>query len=53
MLGDQIETDIRGARAIGLDAVLVGTGVTTAVVPTIPAHLHPTYRLRSVAALLH
>jgi len=52
MLGDQLATDIRGARAFGLDAVLVGTGVTTAVLPTTPVHLRPTYRLRSLEALL-
>src|SRR5262249_1016010 len=52
MLGDQLATDIHGARAFGLDAILVGTGVTTAVLPTTPAHLRPTYRLRSLAALL-
>jgi len=52
MLGDQLATDICGACAFGLDAVLVGTGVTTAVLPTTPAHLHPTYRLSSLTALL-
>lgn len=27
MIGDQLETDIRGAAAVGLDSVLVGTGL--------------------------
>jgi len=29
MLGDQLVADIQDARAFGLDAVLVDTGVTT------------------------
>jgi HAD superfamily hydrolase (TIGR01450 family) len=48
MLGDQLDTDIRGARAFGLDAVLVCTGVTTTILPTTPADLRPTYRLPSL-----
>jgi ribonucleotide monophosphatase NagD (HAD superfamily) len=30
MIGDQLETDIRGARAFGHEAVWVSTGVTAA-----------------------
>ncbi|MCF8017180.1 MAG: HAD hydrolase-like protein, partial [Chromatiaceae bacterium] len=30
MLGDQLATDIAGARAAGIDAVLVGTGLAPA-----------------------
>ena len=52
ILGDQLATDIRGARAFGLDAVLVGTGVTTTVLPTTPAHLRTTYSLPAWEALL-
>jgi len=48
MIGDQIETDIQGARAFGLDAVWVGTGVTAGVLTTIPAHLRPTYAMRAL-----
>lgn len=48
MIGDQLETDIIGARAFGLDAVWVGTGVTTKVLRTLPTHLRPTYCLRSL-----
>jgi HAD superfamily hydrolase (TIGR01450 family) len=48
MLGDQLETDIQGARAFGIDAVWVGTGVMAEVLSTAPAHLRPTYRLRSL-----
>ena len=51
MLGDQLETDISGARAFGLDAVWVTTGVTAAAVSTWPAHLRPTYHLRSLRPL--
>ncbi len=50
MLGDQLETNIRGARAFGLDAVWVTTGVTAAALSTLPAHLRPTYRLRSLSS---
>jgi ribonucleotide monophosphatase NagD (HAD superfamily) len=45
MVGDQLETDIRGARSFGLDAVLVSTGVSHDVAG-LPRELHPTWRLR-------
>jgi glycerol-1-phosphatase len=48
MIGDQLETDIRGARAFGLDAVWVSTDVTAAAQATMPAPLRPTYRLHSL-----
>jgi ribonucleotide monophosphatase NagD (HAD superfamily) len=48
MIGDQLETDIRGARAFGLDAVWVSTDVIAAALTTIPAHRRPTYRLCSL-----
>ena len=48
MIGDQLETDIRGANAFGLDSVLVGTGVTDPTTADIPDHLQPTYRMRSI-----
>jgi HAD superfamily hydrolase (TIGR01450 family) len=44
MVGDQLETDIRGARSFGLDAVLVATGVSDEI-GAIPPELRPTYRL--------
>ena len=50
MVGDQLATDIEGARDFGLDAVLVGTGVTTTISPTTPVHLRPTYHLHSLEA---
>jgi glycerol-1-phosphatase len=48
VIGDQIETDIRGARAFGLDAVLVSTGVAAGSLDIVPPDLRPTYRLRSL-----
>jgi HAD superfamily hydrolase (TIGR01450 family) len=48
MIGDQLETDIRGANAFGLDSVLVGTGVSDPTTADIPDHLQPTYSLRSI-----
>jgi HAD superfamily hydrolase (TIGR01450 family) len=49
MIGDQLETDIRGAKAFGLDSVLVGTGIADPTTAGIPDHLQPTYRMHSVA----
>jgi len=48
MVGDQLTTDIQGARAFGLDAAWVCTGVTAEVLESTPAHLRPTYRLGSL-----
>jgi len=48
MIGDQLETDIRGAREFGLDSVLVDTGVADPANSKIPEHLRPTYRMRSI-----
>ena len=50
MFGDQMATDIRGARDFGLDAVLVGTGVSDDIPAATPDHLRPTYRLRSLVS---
>jgi ribonucleotide monophosphatase NagD (HAD superfamily) len=49
MVGDQLETDIRGANACGIDAVLVNTGVSAADLGHVNAALRPTYWMRSVA----
>lgn len=43
MIGDQIETDIAGARASGLDSALVTTGVSRGWVPAADDALGPTY----------
>jgi HAD superfamily hydrolase (TIGR01450 family) len=48
MIGDQLETDIRGATAFGIHSALVGTGVNGSALATIPAPLRPTYRLASL-----
>lgn len=48
MIGDQLETDIKGARAAGLDAVWIETGVTSAIPEDTPGHLRPTWRLASL-----
>jgi ribonucleotide monophosphatase NagD (HAD superfamily) len=50
MIGDQLETDIKGARAAGLDAVWIETGVTSAIPDDTPAHLRPTWRMADLAA---
>jgi HAD superfamily hydrolase (TIGR01450 family) len=48
MIGDQLETDIRGANDAGIDSVLVSTGVTETETASIPERLRPTYLLRSL-----
>jgi len=48
MVGDQLETDIAGARAFGIDAVWITTGVTAAGVTTVPETRRPTYRMTSL-----
>lgn len=46
MVGDQLETDIKGAQAIGLDTVLIGTGVSR--LDSIGPGLVPTWFLPSL-----
>ena len=49
MIGDQLETDIRGANDFGIDSVLVGTGLSNATVEASDRlGPRPTYRLRSL-----
>jgi HAD superfamily hydrolase (TIGR01450 family) len=48
MIGDQLDTDIRGARTFGLDAALISTGVTSIIPATTPPDLWPTYRLHAL-----
>lgn len=48
MIGDQLETDIRGAIEFGLDAVLVGTGITNMKLNDVDKSLQPTYYLDSL-----
>ena len=47
MVGDQLETDIRGARAFGIDAALVTFGLTGDDLGHLPPERRPTYLLRS------
>ncbi|MBW2612616.1 MAG: HAD-IA family hydrolase [Deltaproteobacteria bacterium] len=49
MIGDQLETDIKGARTFGIDAVWVEAGVTAKVLAALPVDLQPTYRLGTFA----
>ncbi len=48
MIGDQLETDIRGANAFGLDSVLVGTGIADPKSAVFPEELRPTYIMHSI-----
>ena len=51
MIGDQLETDIKGARAAGLDAVWIETGVTAEIPAATPAHLRPTWRMSGLVSV--
>jgi len=48
MIGDQLETDIRGANDFGLPSALVATGVSGSALGALPAAVRPTYRLASL-----
>ena len=48
MIGDQLETDIKGANDFGLDSVLVGTGIAALDLSWAPELMRPTYTLRSL-----
>lgn len=47
MVGDQLETDVRGANAFGIASALVAGGVTSAAIPA--AAPRPTWLLQSLA----
>jgi ribonucleotide monophosphatase NagD (HAD superfamily) len=49
MIGDTLETDIRGANDAGIDAVLIGTGVSVPDWATTPAALRPVATLAGLA----
>jgi HAD superfamily hydrolase (TIGR01450 family) len=53
MIGDQMETDIAGANAYGIDSVVVTTGInqlhTTEELSVLPAETRPTYLLESIS----
>ena len=48
MIGDQLETDIRGARAAGIASVLVATGVSVGAMSRDDG-VRPTWWMQSVA----
>jgi HAD superfamily hydrolase (TIGR01450 family) len=48
MIGDQLETDIKGANDFGLDSVLVGTGIAIHDLSSAPESMRPTYTMRSL-----
>jgi ribonucleotide monophosphatase NagD (HAD superfamily) len=48
MIGDQLETDIRGVIEFGLDAALVGIGITNMKLNDVDKSLQPTYYLDSL-----
>ena len=48
MIGDQLETDIRGAAEFGLDSALVDTGIARANPDETDRSLQPTYYLDSL-----
>jgi ribonucleotide monophosphatase NagD (HAD superfamily) len=45
IIGDQIETDIRGANGFGIDSVLIETGISQTNTADLPQVLQPTYRM--------
>jgi ribonucleotide monophosphatase NagD (HAD superfamily) len=49
MIGDQLNTDIRGANAFGIDSVLVETGISAAISAPDPNQPRPTYGMVSIA----
>ena len=48
MVGDQLETDIRGANEFGIDSVLIGTGITKSALGKISAASRPTYGMPAI-----
>ena len=50
MIGDTLETDIRGANAAGIDAVLIGTGVSAPDWSKTPTALRPVATLAGFTA---
>ncbi len=48
MIGDQPETDIRGANAFGIHSALVDTGIAGPADAPLPPELRPTYHLRGL-----
>ena len=53
MIGDQLETDIRGAVSFGLDSVLIGTGVAGTKLLPCDTTMQPTYYLDGLNPQVH
>ncbi len=49
MVGDQLQTDIKGAKAAGLAAALIEGGVTRADLSLLPQELHPDFLLKDLS----
>ena len=49
MIGDQVETDIRGANHFGIPSALIGTGVSAYDASRLPQSDRPTYLIESLA----
>ena len=47
MIGDQLHTDIKGAKNFGIDSVLMQTGISS-LHSEIPQNLVPTYRMKNL-----
>jgi HAD superfamily hydrolase (TIGR01450 family) len=50
MVGDQVETDVRGANAAGIDSALVVGGITRAIPDPFPEGARPTWILPELSA---
>jgi len=48
MIGDQLETDIAGANAYGIESALLTTGVSFDDINSVPENMRPTWRIRSL-----
>jgi HAD superfamily hydrolase (TIGR01450 family) len=48
MVGDQLETDIAGAKACGIDSALITTGVSLEDITRLPEAVRPTWRVDSL-----
>ena len=48
MIGDQLETDIAGANAAGIDSVLLVTGVSTSDLSTVAPAYRPTFWMQAL-----
>ena len=47
MIGDQLHTDVQGAKNFGIDSVLMQTGISS-LNSEIPENLQPTYRMKNL-----